>query len=93
MDETVMENIRLCRGDATDEEVMAAAKPAQCEEFIQRLTRGYQKNIGATGRALPGGESQRISNATSMRQHDHTDMREEATTSRHSESETMVQNA
>ena len=40
MIETVMENIRLGRGDATDEEVMAAARAAQCEEFIQRLPQG-----------------------------------------------------
>ena len=55
-DETVMENIRLGRGDATDEEVMAAARAAQCEEFIQRLPQGYQTNIGENGSALSGGE-------------------------------------
>ena len=54
-----MENIRLGRGDATDEEVMAAARAAQCEEFIQRLPQGYQTNIGENGSALSGGERQR----------------------------------
>ena len=65
-DETVMENIRLGRGDATDEEVIAAAKAAQCEEFIQRLPQGYQTNIGENGSALSGGERQRISIARAL---------------------------
>ena len=65
-DETVMENIRLGRGDATDEEVMAAARAAQCEEFIQRLPQGYQTNIGENGSALSGGERQRISIARAL---------------------------
>ena len=65
-DETVMENIRLGRGGATDEEVIAAAKAAQCEEFIQRLPQGYQTNIGENGSVLSGGERQRISIARAL---------------------------
>lgn len=65
-DESVMENIRLGRGDATDEEVMAAARAAQCEEFIKRLPQGYQTNIGENGSALSGGERQRISIARAL---------------------------
>ena len=84
-DETVMENIRLGRGDATDEEVMAAARAAQCEEFIQRLPQGYQTNIGENGSALSGGERQRISIARALF--------DEATASMDAESETLIQDA
>ena len=61
-----MENIRLGRRDATDEEVIAAAKAARCDEFIQKLPQGYQTMIGENGSTLSGGERQRISIARAL---------------------------
>lgn len=58
---TVMENIRIGRQNATDEEVMAAAKLANCEEFISELSQGYNNIIGENGAELSGGERQRLS--------------------------------
>lgn len=58
---TVMENIRIGRQNATDEEVMAAAKLANCEEFIGELSQGYNTIIGENGAELSGGERQRLS--------------------------------
>ena len=58
---TIMENIRIGRKGATDEEVINAAKEAQCDEFIRKLPQGYQLVIGENGCALSGGERQRIS--------------------------------
>lgn len=58
---TVMENIRIGRQNATDEEVMAAAKLANCEEFISELSQGYNTIIGENGTELSGGERQRLS--------------------------------
>lgn len=58
---TVMENIRLGRKDATDEEVIAAAKLAHCDDFVQNLSEGYNTLIGENGATLSGGERQRIS--------------------------------
>lgn len=92
-DKTVMENIRLGRNGATDEEVMAAAKAAQCEEFIQRLPQGYQTNIGENGSALSGGERQRISIARALLKNAPVVLLDEATASMDAESETLVQEA
>ena len=92
-DETVMENIRLGWGDATDEEVMAAARAAQCEEFIQRLPQGYQTNIGENGSALSGGERQRISIARALLKNAPIVLLDEATASIDAESETLIQDA
>lgn len=58
---TVMENIRLGRKDATDEEVIVAAKLAHCDDFVQNLSEGYNTLIGENGATLSGGERQRIS--------------------------------
>ncbi|MBY4797541.1 ABC transporter ATP-binding protein/permease [Collinsella sp. AGMB00827] len=58
---TVMENIRIGRQDATDEEVIQAARKAHCEEFILKLPEGYQTMIGENGSKLSGGERQRLS--------------------------------
>lgn len=58
---SVMENIRIGRKNATDEEVMEAAKKAHCEDFIQKLPQGYQTFIGENGSKLSGGERQRLS--------------------------------
>lgn len=65
-DDTVMENIRLGRRGATDEEVRAAARAANCEEFIQRLPQGYDTPVGENGARLSGGERQRISIARAL---------------------------
>lgn len=92
-DDTVMENIRLGRRDAADEEVKAAAKAAQCEEFISRLPQGYQTNIGENGSALSGGERQRISIARALLKDAPIVLLDEATASMDAESETLVQSA
>ena len=63
---TVMENIRIGRQNATDEEVLAAAREAQCDEFVEKLPEGYQTMIGENGSMLSGGERQRISIARAL---------------------------
>lgn len=63
---TIMENIRLGRKGASDQEVMEAAKAARCEEFINRLPDGYQTKIGENGSTLSGGERQRLSIARAL---------------------------
>lgn len=92
-DDTVMENIRLGRREATDEEVRAAARAAQCEEFIERLPEGYRTNIGENGSALSGGERQRISIARALLKDAPVVLLDEATASMDAESETLVQEA
>lgn len=92
-DESVMENIRLGRKDATDEEVRAAARAAQCEEFIERLPEGYNTNIGENGSFLSGGERQRISIARALLKNAPVVLLDEATASMDAESETLVQEA
>ncbi len=63
---TIMENIRVGKKDATDEEVIVAAKAAQCDEFISKLPDGYQTVIGENGSTLSGGECQRLSIARAL---------------------------
>lgn len=63
---TIMENIRIGRSDASDEEVMAAAQAARCDEFISLLPDGYQTAIGENGATLSGGERQRLSIARAL---------------------------
>lgn len=63
---TVMENIRIGRQGATDEEVLVAAREAQCDEFVQKLPEGYNTVIGENGSVLSGGERQRISIARAL---------------------------
>lgn len=63
---SLLENIRLGKPDATDEEVKAAARAAQCEEFIQKLPLGYDTPAGEAGKRLSGGEKQRIAIARMM---------------------------
>ena len=92
-DDSIMENIRLGRKDATDEEVMAAAKAAQCEDFIQRMPNGYNTTIGENGCALSGGERQRISIARALLKNAPIVLLDEATASMDAESETLVQKA
>ena len=65
-DDTVMENIRLGKRGASDAEVIAAAKAANCQEFVSKLPHGYQTPIGENGAKLSGGERQRISIARAL---------------------------
>ena len=86
-----MENIRLGRAGATDEEVLAAARAAQCEEFVSRLPGGYYSNIGENGCALSGGERQRISIARAILKDAPIVILDEATASLDAESEAQIQ--
>ena len=88
-----MENIRLGRRDATDEEVLSAAKAAQCDEFIQLLPDGYQTMIGENGSTLSGGERQRISIARALLKDAPVILLDEATASLDVENESAVQAA
>ncbi|MGN0739033.1 MAG: ABC transporter ATP-binding protein [Treponema sp.] len=90
---TVMENIRIGRQGATDEEVMQAAKEAQCDEFIQKLPAGYETEIGENGYLLSGGERQRISIARALLKDAPVILLDEATASLDAENETLIQNA
>jgi len=90
---TVMENIRLGCKDASDAEVMAAAKAAMCEEFIEKLPQGYQTMIGENGSTLSGGERQRISIARALLKDAPIILLDEATASLDAENETEVQQA
>lgn len=92
-DDTVMENIRLGRRGATDEEVRAAARAANCEEFIRRLPQGYDTPIGENGAKLSGGERQRISIARALLKDAPIILLDEATASLDVENETKVQGA
>ena len=92
-DDTVMENIRLGKRDATDEEVRAAAEAANCGEFIRRLPQGYDTPIGENGAKLSGGERQRISIARALLKNAPIVLLDEATASLDVENETKVQGA
>ena len=92
-DESVMENIRLGRSGASDEDVRAAAKAAQCDEFIDRLPQGYDTNIGENGSKLSGGERQRISIARAILKNPRILILDEATSALDTESERVVQDA
>ena len=91
--DTVMENIRLGRRGASDEEVIAAAKAARCDEFIQKLPEGYQTMIGENGSTLSGGERQRISIARALLKDAPVILLDEATASLDVENESAVQEA
>jgi ATP-binding cassette subfamily B protein len=92
-DDTVMENIRLGRHGATDEEVKAAAKAANCDEFVEKLPNGYDTPIGENGAKLSGGERQRISIARALLKNAPIVLLDEATASLDVENETKVQGA
>ena len=92
-DDTVMENIRLGKRGASDEEVLAAAKAANCDEFVRRLPQGYATPIGENGARLSGGERQRISIARALLKNAPIVLLDEATASLDVESETKVQQA
>lgn len=92
-DDTVMENIRLGKRGATDEEVLAAAKAANCDEFVDGLPQGYNTFIGENGAKLSGGERQRISIARALLKDAPIILLDEATASLDVENETKVQEA
>ena len=92
-DDTVMENIRLGRHGASDEEVRAAAKAANCDEFVNKLPQGYDTPIGENGAKLSGGERQRISIARALLKNAPIVLLDEATASLDVENETKVQGA
>ncbi len=90
---TVMENIRIGKVGATDEEVLRVAKEAQCDEFVEKLPNGYNTVIGENGSMLSGGERQRISIARAMLKDAPIVIMDEATASLDAENETEVQRA
>lgn len=90
---TIMENIRLGRKDATDEEVLAAAKLANVDEFALRLPDKWNSMIGENGCALSGGERQRISIARAFLKDAPIILMDEATASLDVENETLIQTA
>lgn len=90
---TVMENIRIGRKDATDKEVMEAAKAAQCMDFIHRMPEGFQTRIGENGSALSGGERQRLSIARALLKDAPVIILDEATASLDVENESLIQSA
>lgn len=92
-DDTVMGNIRLGRRDATDDEVLAAAKAAMCDDFVRKLPQGYDTMIGENGSKLSGGERQRISIARALLKGSPIVLLDEATASLDVENESQVQEA
>ena len=92
-DNTVMENIRIGKKDATDDQVMQAAKLANCDAFIENLPKGFQTNIGENGCVLSGGERQRISIARAFLKDAPIILLDEATASLDVENETLIQSA
>ncbi len=88
---SIKENIRLGKPTATDEEVMAAAKAAQCEEFIKKLPQGYDTDAGEAGKRLSGGEKQRIAIARMMLKNAPIVILDEATAFTDPENEDKIQ--
>ena len=92
-DDTVMGNIRMGRSGASDAEVLAAARAANCDQFVSRLPQGYRTMIGENGSRLSGGERQRISIARAILKDAPIVLLDEATASLDVENETQVQEA
>lgn len=92
-DNTIMENIRIGKKGASDEEVLKAAKEARCDEFVRNLPNGYNTIIGENGSNLSGGERQRISIARALLKDAPIILLDEATASLDAENETEIQEA
>ena len=92
-DESIIENIRMAKPDATDGEVTEAARAAYCHEFIERLPDGYQTRVGDIGGSLSGGERQRISIARAILKDAPIVILDEPTAALDTESELAVQKA
>ncbi|HIZ77574.1 MAG TPA: ABC transporter ATP-binding protein/permease [Firmicutes bacterium] len=90
---TVLENIRIGKKDATDEEVLHAARLANCDEFVEKLPDGWNSRIGENGCELSGGERQRISIARAFLKDAPIILLDEATASLDVENETLIQTA
>ncbi len=90
---SVMENIRIGKSGATDDEVMEAARLANCDEFVDLLPDKYNTNIGENGSELSGGERQRISIARAFLKDAPVILLDEATASLDAENETVIQEA
>ena len=90
---TIMENIRVGRKNATDEDVIKAAKAANCHDFIEKLPNGYQTVIGENGSTLSGGECQRLSIARALLKDAPVILLDEATASLDVDNETEIQEA
>ena len=92
-DDTIMNNIRYAKLNATDEEVVAAARLSHCEEFINNMPEKYETLIGENGVRLSGGEKQRISIARAMMKQSPIILLDEATSSLDADTEFKIQNA
>ncbi len=90
---TILENIRIGRKEATDEEVLQAAKLAECDEFVQKLPNGYDTVIGENGELLSGGQRQRISIARALLKDANVILLDEATSFLDVENESKIQRA
>jgi ATP-binding cassette subfamily B protein len=89
---SVMDNIRIARPDASDEDVHSAAEAAGCDEFIRRLSHGYDSIVGERGANLSGGQRQRIGIARAFLKNARVVLLDEATSALDTESELEVQN-
>lgn len=91
--DTIYNNIKIGKKDATREEIIASAQAARCGEFVQKLPDGYDTVIGENGKTLSGGERQRISIARALLKNAPVILLDEATASLDPENETLIQEA
>jgi ATP-binding cassette subfamily B protein len=91
--DSILNNIRVGKKDATQEEIVAAAKTAHCHDFIEHLEQGYETRIGEGGTTLSGGERQRVSIARALLKNAPIVILDEATASLDPENELSIQKA